>query len=227
MLAIVFCRETVSKRETKRMRFRTREARDGPSRRMYVAPATKRSLSFRPGSSQRPLRERVVHRQGLVLRRGRGDGRGRGPLQGRERRAHLAGPEMRRQCGRRRGRRGLVVSRGEARRHGSGLKKKLLFPGGKHDHFKFGIASTPPARRRRASPGRLRRGTFGAIDPARRRTAEGPCQESPGACAGGRLPRTNSEWGGAYARDLGSTCMRWHLACSSSLAKFCVYLLHR
>ena len=45
-----------------------------------------------------------------------------------------------------------------------------------------------PARRRRASPGRLRRGTFGAIDPARLITVEGPCQEPPEACAGAATP---------------------------------------
>ena len=64
------------------------------------------------------------------------------------------------------------------------------------------IASTPPARRRRASPGRLRRGTFGAIDPARLITVEGPCQEPPEACAGGRPPRTNSECLQAWRRRL-------------------------
>ncbi len=53
-------------------------------------------------------------------------------------------------------------------------------------------ASTPPSRRRRESPGRLRRGTFGAIDPAWLRTAEEPCQEPPEVCAGAATPHPNS-----------------------------------
>ena len=44
-----------------------------------------------------------------------------------------------------------------------------------------------PLRHRRAVAA-SRRGAFGAIDPARLRTAEGPCQEPPEVCAGAATP---------------------------------------
>ena len=50
------------------------------------------------------------------------------------------------------------------------------------------ISSSVSPLRHRESPGRLRRGTFGAIDPARLITVEGPCQEPPEACAGAATP---------------------------------------